>query len=39
METAPHLSGLSFVETCLIYDIGNGLVYDGLTSASNTWLY
>lgn len=38
MEVLFHLSGLSFVESTLIYDIWNGLVYDALTSAPNMWL-
>lgn len=39
MKALSHLSGLGFVDTVLIYDIGNGLVYDGLTSAPNMWLH
>lgn len=39
MEASFHLSGLSFVEAVLIYDIGNGLVYDDLTSAHSMWLH
>lgn len=39
IEASSHLSGLGFVKSILIYDIGNGLVYDDLTSAPNMWLH
>lgn len=34
IEVSSYLSGLSFVETFLIYDVWNGLVYDDLTFCS-----